>query len=87
MKHIGHPLFNDASYGGDVILKGTTYTKYKQFVLNCFKLIPRQALHAKSIGFVHPSTGKEIIFESELPEDFSSVIKKWRHYAIHKLAE
>ncbi|MEA3504953.1 MAG: RluA family pseudouridine synthase [Bacteroidota bacterium] len=85
MKFIGHPLFNDATYGGDKILKGTTYTKYKQFVQNCFKLIPRQSLHAKSIGFVHPTTGKDILFESELPEDFTAAIEKWRHYAVHKL--
>ncbi len=79
-KHIGHPLFNDWEYGGDQILKGTTFTKYKQFVENCFKILPRQALHAKSLGFVHPVTGKEIYFESELPEDMTNCIAKWRNY-------
>lgn len=81
MKYIGHPLFNDATYGGDEILKGTTFTKYKQFVQNCFKLIPRQALHAKSLGFVHPVSGEEIFFDSELPEDMTSAIEKWRNYS------
>ncbi len=80
MKYIGHPLFNDATYGGDKILKGTTFTKYKQFVQNCFKLIPRQALHAKSLGFVHPSTGEYMFFESELPQDMQSGFEKWRNY-------
>lgn len=80
MKHIGHPLFDDASYGGDRILKGTTYGKYKQFVQNCFTLMPRQALHAKSIGFAHPSTGKQVFFDSELPDDFRKVLDKWRTY-------
>lgn len=79
-KHIGHPLFNDWEYGGDQILKGTTFTKYKQFVENCFKILPRQALHAKSLGFVHPVTGKEIYFESDLPEDMTNCINKWRNY-------
>lgn len=80
MKHLGHPLFNDATYGGDQVLKGTTFTKYKQFVDNCFKILPRQALHAKTLGFIHPSTGKHIQFDSELPEDFAGVIEKWEHY-------
>ncbi|UXP34118.1 RluA family pseudouridine synthase [Reichenbachiella agarivorans] len=80
LKYIGHPLFNDATYGGDKILKGTTFTKYKQFVDNCFKMIPRQALHAKSLGFVHPSTNKFVQFDSELPSDFQSVIEKWENY-------
>jgi len=80
MKHLGHPLFNDATYGGDQVLKGTTFTKYKQFVDNCFKIIPRQALHAKTLGFIHPSTGKHIQFDSDLPEDFAAVIEKWEHY-------
>jgi 23S rRNA pseudouridine1911/1915/1917 synthase len=80
MKHIGHTLFNDARYGGERILKGTTFTKYKQFVDNCFKLLPRQALHAKTLGFKHPTTGKWMQFDSELPEDISNVIDKWRHY-------
>jgi 23S rRNA pseudouridine1911/1915/1917 synthase len=80
MKYIKHPLFNDAMYGGSEVLKGTTFTKYKQFVDNCFKIIPRQALHAKSLGFVHPATKKWIQFDSELPEDFKEVIEKWEHY-------
>jgi 23S rRNA pseudouridine1911/1915/1917 synthase len=79
--HIGHPIFNDEKYGGDVILKGTTFTKYKQFVQNCFNIIPRQALHAKSLGFIHPSTGKYIFFDSELPEDMKMVLDKWRKYS------
>ncbi|MET4081909.1 23S rRNA pseudouridine1911/1915/1917 synthase [Pedobacter sp. UYP30] len=82
MKHIGHPLFNDASYGGDKILKGTTFSKYKQFVENCFNLLPRQALHAKSLGFLHPSTHQFIEFTSALPEDFSSALNKWRAYTV-----
>jgi 23S rRNA pseudouridine1911/1915/1917 synthase len=80
MKHIGHTLFNDAMYGGDQVLKGTVFSKYKQFVDNCFKIIPRQALHAKTLGFVHPHTKKFMRFESELPEDFKNVIEKWEHY-------
>ncbi len=83
-KHAGHPLFNDDSYGGAEILKGTTFTKYKQFVQNCFKLLPRQALHAKSLGFIHPSTGQFIHFDSEYPGDLQSVVEKWRQYSIHK---
>lgn len=82
MKHIGHPLFSDANYGGDQILKGTMFTKYKQFVTNCFKILPRQALHAKTIGFIHPSTNKYLEFESALPPDFNSLLVKWRNYAI-----
>ena len=81
MKHIGHTLFNDERYGGDMILKGTTFTKYKQFVENCFKLLPRQALHAKTLGFTHPSTGKFMEFVSDLPIDFRSCIKKWENYS------
>jgi 23S rRNA pseudouridine1911/1915/1917 synthase len=80
MKYIGHPLFNDAMYGGDQVVKGTTFTKYKQFVDNCFKTIPRQALHAKSLGFIHPITGKALLFESDLPQDFVDVLEKWEHY-------
>ncbi|MFY0591633.1 RluA family pseudouridine synthase [Roseivirga sp.] len=80
LKYLGHPLFNDATYGGNVLLKGTQFSKYKSFVDNAFKLIPRQALHAKSLGFVHPKTGKEVQFESELPEDFVNVLEKWEHY-------
>ncbi|NPA37513.1 MAG: RluA family pseudouridine synthase [Chlorobi bacterium] len=79
-KHIGHPLFNDERYGGDKILKGTTFTKYKQFVQNCFKIMPRQALHAKTLGFIHPETGKKMTFDSELPEDMATVLDKWRNY-------
>ena len=80
MKCNGHPLFSDERYGGNSIIKGTVFSKYKQFVENCFKMMPRQALHAKSLGFVHPSTGENMYFESELPEDFQNVIHKWRHY-------
>ncbi len=79
-KHIGHPLFNDARYGGDRIVKGTVYTKYKQFVENCFKLIPRQSLHAKELGFEHPTTGEKLMFDSDFPEDMLEVIGKWRKY-------
>ena len=80
MQHIGHPLFSDASYGGDRILKGTVNAKYKQFVQNCFDIIPRQALHAKSLGFIHPGTKEFIHFETEFPADFTAVLAKWRHY-------
>jgi 23S rRNA pseudouridine1911/1915/1917 synthase len=79
-KYIGHPLFNDERYGGHQILKGTTFSKYKQFVENCFTILPRQALHAKTLGFIHPVTGKYIEFDSELPSDMVAVIEKWRHY-------
>ncbi|MCT4616069.1 MAG: RluA family pseudouridine synthase [Marinifilaceae bacterium] len=79
-KHIGHPLFNDAEYGGDQILKGTSFTKYKQFVQNCFKVCPRQALHAKTLGFVHPETGDEILFNSVIPDDMKNLFDKWRNY-------
>jgi 23S rRNA pseudouridine1911/1915/1917 synthase len=81
MKHIGHPLFNDERYGGNAILKGTTFTKYKQFVDNCFKLLPRQALHAKTLGFEHPTSGKFLTFETEIPNDMSACIEKWRAYS------
>ena len=81
MKHIGHTLFNDERYGGNEILKGTTFTKYKQFVQNCFAICPRQALHAKTLGFVHPTTGEEMFFDSEIPADMSRLIDKWRLYA------
>jgi 23S rRNA pseudouridine1911/1915/1917 synthase len=81
MQYIGHPIFNDAMYGGDKILKGTSFTKYKQFVDNCFKLMPRQALHAKTLGFVHPRTGKFMQFDSQLPPDFAAVLEKWRTYS------
>ena len=78
--HIKHPLFNDEEYGGEQILKGTTFTKYQQFIRNCFKILPRQALHAKSLAFDHPVTGKRLSFESELPDDMVQVIDKWRKY-------
>ena len=81
MKHIGHPLFNDLEYGGDKIVKGTSFTKYKQFVENCFKLLPGQALHAKSLGFYHPTLKKDLIYESELPGYFEDVLNKWRRYS------
>jgi 23S rRNA pseudouridine1911/1915/1917 synthase len=78
--HIKHPLFNDEEYGGNVILKGTTFTKYQQFIKNCFKILPRQALHAKSLAFNHPVTGKRLFFDSNLPDDMVQVIEKWRKY-------
>lgn len=87
MQHIGHSLFNDDTYGGDRILKGTTFAKYKQFVDNCFALLPRQALHAKSLGFNHPVTGKYLHFDSELPADMQAVIEKWRGYSISMALE
>ena len=85
MKHIGHTLFGDARYGGDNILKGTTFTKYKQFVDNCFKLLPRQALHAQTLGLIHPISGKSMSFEAPLPNDMLTALDKWRHYAKHRL--
>lgn len=87
MNHIGHPLFNDARYGGDRILKGTLYTKYKQFIDNCFALCPRQALHAKTLGFIHPRTKKEISFDSEIPSDMQALLEKWRRYAGNNVLE
>ena len=84
MKYIGHPLFNDATYGGDQILRGTTFTKYSQFVRNCFELLPRQALHAQSLGFLHPVTGKVMRFETPLPADMAQVIDRWRNYIAHR---
>lgn len=84
MKHIGHPLFNDDFYGGDKIVKGTVFARYKQFVDNCFAICPRQALHAKTLGFIHPITKKEIFFETELPDDMKEVIEKWRKYVAGK---
>lgn len=81
MKHIGHPLFSDAMYGGDKILKGTVFNKYRQFVDNCFEVMPRQALHAQSLGFVHPSKKTNIYLEAPLPADFEGVLEKWRKYA------
>lgn len=83
MKHIGHTLFNDERYGGDAILKGTTFTKYKQFVDNCFKILPRQALHARTLGFVHPTTEELMRFDSPIPNDMTACIEKWRSYATH----
>ncbi|MBQ3606002.1 MAG: RluA family pseudouridine synthase [Muribaculaceae bacterium] len=82
MKHIGHPLLNDARYGGDQILRGTTSAKYRQFVNNCFELCPRQALHARTLGFVHPETGKEMFFTSPIPSDMIFMIEKWRTYIV-----
>ncbi len=79
-KHIGHPLFNDGRYGGDAILKGTTFSRYKQFVENCFKVCPRQALHAKTLGFDHPVTGERMFFQAPLPEDMVELLEKWRNY-------
>lgn len=87
MRWIGHPLFNDATYGGNQILKGTVFTKYKQFVQNCFKTIPRQALHAKTLGFIHPATKERMEFDSELPEDFANVIDRWENYVNHHTDE
>ena len=83
MKSIGHPLFNDERYGGNKILKGTTFTKYKQFVENCFKIMPRQALHAKTLGFFHPTTNKYMEFDSDLPNDFQLCVEKWKKYSLN----
>jgi 23S rRNA pseudouridine1911/1915/1917 synthase len=80
MQYIGHPLFNDDFYGGSRIVKGTVFTKYKQFVDNCFQICPRHALHAKELGFIHPTTNKEMIFDSNIPSDMSQLIEKWRNY-------
>ena len=87
MKHIGHPLFNDDFYGGDKIVKGTIFSKYKQFVDNCFAICSRHALHAKTLGFIHPSTGKEMFFDTELPNDMAKLIEKWRGYVKGMKAE
>jgi len=87
MKYIGHTLFNDERYGGHDILKGTTFTRYKQFVQNCFSICPRQALHAKTLGFVHPTTGEEMFFEAALPPDMEQLIEKWRVYSNAKELE
>ena len=87
MNYIGHPLFNDERYGGSEIRKGTIYAKYKQFIRNCFELCPRQALHAKTLGFVHPRTREFIRFDSALPADMSALISKWRDYAGNMPAE
>ncbi|MBN2262339.1 MAG: RluA family pseudouridine synthase [Prolixibacteraceae bacterium] len=87
MQHIGHPLFNDSTYGGDKILRGTTFSKYKQFVDNCFKICPRQALHAKTLGFVHPTTGNDMLFDSELATDMQQLVDKWRNYTANRIDE
>ena len=84
MKYYGHTLFNDSRYGGNAILKGTSFTKYRQFVQNCFSLLPRQALHAKTLGFVHPHTGESMEFISPMPEDLNNTLKKWRQYVQQK---
>jgi 23S rRNA pseudouridine1911/1915/1917 synthase len=83
MRHIGHTIFNDERYGGSEILRGNTFSKYKQFVRNCFAICPRQALHAKTLGFVHPSTGQDMFFDSDLPEDMGMLVDKWRRYVLH----
>ncbi len=82
MKHIGHPIFNDDSYGGDKIIRGTVFSKYKQFVQNCFEIMPRQALHARTLGFLHPTLNKEMNFEAPLPNEFQEVVEKWRNYSV-----
>lgn len=87
MEYIGHPLFNDERYGGDRILKGTTFAKYKQFIDNCFSVMPRHALHARSLGFEHPSTRRRMEFDSELPADFRAVLDKWDAYTAARPAE
>ena len=84
MKHIGHTLFNDDRYGGNEALRGTTFAKYKQFVNNCFNICPRQALHAKTLGFTHPRTGEMMNFDSDLPDDMQQLIEKWSIYAHNK---
>lgn len=87
LEHIGHPLFNDERYGGDKILRGTTFNKYKQYINNCFQILPRHALHAKSLGFVHPKSKKEMFFDSELAQDMQDLILKWRNYAANSMNE
>jgi 23S rRNA pseudouridine1911/1915/1917 synthase len=87
MKYINHPLFNDSNYGGDEILRGTTFSKYRQFVMNCFKILPRQALHAKTLGFIHPVTKEKMLFDSELPEDMATAIEKWENYISNRYEE
>ena len=84
MKYLGHPLFNDNEYGGNKILRGTTFSKYKQFVQNCFKILPRQALHAKSLSFIHPKNDKEVSFDVPLPNDMETVINRWRKYVFNQ---
>lgn len=83
-RHIGHALFNDDTYGGDRIIKGTTFNKYKQFINNCFKIMPRHALHARTLGFIHPITGEKLFFESPMPSDMSEVLNKWRIYSANR---
>jgi 23S rRNA pseudouridine1911/1915/1917 synthase len=87
LKYIGHTLFNDERYGGDKILKGTAFSKYKQFVENCFKVLPRQALHAKTLGFEHPTTKKWMQFDTPIPDDIENCLAKWRNYAKHSINE
>lgn len=87
MQYIGHPLFGDAVYGGNVIVKGTTFTKYRQFVENCFEILPRQALHARVLGFEHPATGERMHFETPIPEDMSRCLERWRKYASNRSIE
>jgi 23S rRNA pseudouridine1911/1915/1917 synthase len=87
MKYIGHPLFNDETYGGSRILKGTTFTKYKQFVKNCFSICPRQALHARTLGFIHPTTNEKMLFEAPFPDDMRQLLEKWTNYAVHKVLD
>lgn len=87
MKHIGHTLFNDERYGGDKILKGTSFSKYKQFIDNCFAICPRQALHAKTLGFEHPTTGEKLFFEAPIPEDITALLAKWRIYSNARLED
>ena len=84
LKHIGHTLFNDIRYGGNMILKGTTFSKYKQFVNNCFSILPGQALHAKTLGFKHPKSDKWLEFDSDIPDEFAKLLSKWKNYAVHK---
>jgi 23S rRNA pseudouridine1911/1915/1917 synthase len=81
MRHIGHPLFNDERYGGDQVLRGYRTASYGQFIANCFKVCPRQALHAKTLGFVHPATGQQMDFDSPIPPDMTELIERWRNYA------
>ncbi len=87
MKYINHPIFNDANYGGDEILRGTTFSKYRQFVMNCFKILPRQALHAKTLGFIHPVTKEKMLFDSELTDDMATAIEKWENYISNRYEE
>ncbi len=87
MQHIGHPIFNDSTYGGDIIVKGTVFTKYKQFVQNCFDLMPGFALHAHTLGFVHPTTKEKMIFRQELPDNYAQLLDKWRKYTTYRKSE